>query len=316
MCTNYRGISVIPSIARLFSSILSKKIEKEISSLSEEQSGFRLGRSCLDNIHCLRQIIEKCKSRNVDLYLTFIDLEKAYDSVPRSKLWEAMRRVNIKEKWINIVKKLYKNTEAKIKIGKMVTQNILVNKGLKQGCGLSPILFNIYLEQALHTWYKKCSGMGIEIGDDNLHSLLYADDQILITQDEEDNEYMLRKLKEEYNRWGLDINFNKTECMCIGRTLMDITIDGDKIKSCNNFKYLGSIISNTGTCDEDINSRIIMGKKATKALHSVIWNSNIRQEIKKRIFHTVVENIVLYGGEMWPQTKKSETKYERWKWTI
>lgn len=188
----------------------------------------------------------------------------------------------------------------------MVTQNILVNKGLKQGCGLSPILFNIYLEQALHTWYKKCSGMGIEIGDDNLHSLLYADDQILITQDEEDNEYMLRKLKEEYNRWGLDINFNKTECMCIGRTLMDITIDGDKIKSCNNFKYLGSIISNTGTCDEDINSRIIMGKKATKALHSVIWNSNIRQEIKKRIFHTVVENIVLYGGEMWPQTKKNQ----------
>ncbi len=81
---------------------------------------------------------------------------------------------------------------------------------------------------------------------------------------------------------------------------MDTTIDDDKIKSCNNFKYLGSIISKTGTCDKDNN-----GEESNKNLHSVIWNSNIRQEIKKRIFHTVVENIVLYGGDMGPQTKKN-----------
>ncbi len=105
LCENYRGISVILSIVRLFASILKGKIQKGIT-FSEEQSGFRSERSCLDNIHCLRQIIEKNGIYNIDTHMTFIDLEKAYDSVPRRKIWSAMRRLNVPEKWINLVQKM------------------------------------------------------------------------------------------------------------------------------------------------------------------------------------------------------------------
>lgn len=294
-------------MARLFSSVVKSKIEEHIN-LSEEQSGFRRGRSCLDNIHCVRQLIEKNRDKQIDTHMTFIDLEKAYDSIPRCELWKAMRRVNIREKWIQIVQMMYYKTEAHIKIGNKITPIINITKGLKQGCGLSPLLFNVYVEQALDTWYRKCAGMGIPIDNSTLHSLLFADDQIVFAQDEEDMEYMLRKLTEEFEKWGLKLNYQKTEYMCVGREAQNIRIEDVDIKTCTTFKYLGSLLSSTGTCERDINARIIMGKKATKALHGLLWNRNISQDTKKRLFHSVVENIVLYGAEMWPLTKNIRNK--------
>ncbi len=85
-------------------------------------------------------------------------------------------------------------------MGRKITQSIKTNKGLKQGCSLSPLLFNIYMEQVLETWFKNCSQMGVLINDRCLHSLLFADDQVIKASDREDMEYMLRKLKEEYEK--------------------------------------------------------------------------------------------------------------------
>ena len=129
---------------KVFTRVIKEKIQENMAQLSEEQSGFRAGRSCLDNIHCLRQIIEKNKAKNIDTLMTFIDLEKAYDSIPQSNLWQAMDRMEVPKKWIGIVKRMYMNATAKIKIGKRATESIKITKGLKQGCCLSPMLFNIY----------------------------------------------------------------------------------------------------------------------------------------------------------------------------
>lgn len=199
---------------------------------------------------------------------------------------------------------MYQNTEACIKMGRKITQSIKTNKGLKQGCSLSPLLFNIYMEQVLETWYKKCSQMGVLINDRCLHSLLFADDQVILASDREDMEFMLRKLKEEYEKWGLKINLKKTEYLCIGGDTSNIKIDDDEITNCSKFKYLGTIITDDGKVDEDITTRLAMGRNAIKALHSLIWNNVLRQDTKRRIFHSVVENIILYGAEMWPLTKR------------
>lgn len=224
--------------------------------------------------------------------------------MPRCKLWQTLRGKNVKEKWINLVKRLYVKDCARIKIGNKITNTIQISKGLKQGCCLSPLLFNIYVDAALENWNRKCAGMGIKIGDKNtLHSLLYADDQIVFAQDEEDMEYMLRKLKEEFQSWGLKINFKKTEYMCVGDQAQNLRIEDDEIKACNTFKYLGTMVCSTGTCKQDIDSKIIMGKRATRALHGLLWNEILTLDTKKRLFHSIVENVVLYGAEMWPLTR-------------
>lgn len=150
--------------------------------------------------------------------------------------------------------------------------------------------------------------MGIQIENSTLHSLLFADDKVIFAQDQDDMEYMLRKLKEECEKWGLTINFQKTEYLCIGREANNLYIDEQEVKHCDNFKYLGTNISSTGTCERDITSRITMGKMATKSLHGILWNENIRQETKLHIFHSIVESIVLYGAEMWPQTQTTRNR--------
>lgn len=304
---NYRGISVLPSIMRLFSRVIKDKMNKFVN-FKEEQSGFRANRSCLDNIHCIRLLIEKNKAKNIDTHMTFIDLEKAYDSVPRKMLWIAMKRMNIPLKWINIVKQMYKSTTAQIKLGRRITQEIILTKGLKQGCTLSPMLFNIYIDQALEIWYKKCAGMGFVIGDNTLHSLLFADDQVIFSQDEEDMEYMVRKIDEEYRKWGLNINYNKTEYLCVGKEVSNIVINNEIIRKCDSFKYLGTHITSTGTCQKDIDSKIALGKQATKILHGLLWSKNISKVVKKMMFQGIVENIMLYGAEMWPITQKTRDR--------
>ena len=162
----------------------------------EEQSGFRAGRSCIDNIFCLTQMIEKRKVPNRELRLLFIDLTKAYDSVPLNKIREVLEKLTINTRLIEAIKLLYKGCSSKIKIGNLTTKGFKVTKGLRQGCSLSPTLFKIYLERVLRNWKRKCQPMGIPIQNTYVYSLSFADDQVVLAQDDDDMEYMARKLKE------------------------------------------------------------------------------------------------------------------------
>lgn len=96
-CSNYRGLSVINSLSRLYGKIIKNKIEKEMTDV-EEQNGFRAGRSCMDSIFSLKQVIEKRLAHNLSTHIVFIDLTKAYDSVPLSMLWIAMEKQGISKK--------------------------------------------------------------------------------------------------------------------------------------------------------------------------------------------------------------------------
>ena len=104
-CENYREISVTSTFSRIYGHILAKLVELEYKNAEmEEQSGFRAGRSCIDNIFCITQVIEKKKATNMELHLLFIELTKVYDSVPLNKLWEAIDRSTINTRLIEAIK--------------------------------------------------------------------------------------------------------------------------------------------------------------------------------------------------------------------
>lgn len=127
---NYRGISVTSTMSRLYGRILRDLIETEYSNEEEEeQSGFRAGRSCTDNIFVLKQIIEKKTARNQEVHITFIDLQKAYDNVPITKLWEVLQGSNINHTLIKALQNLYEESRSKIKISR-VSDNEVVTLGM------------------------------------------------------------------------------------------------------------------------------------------------------------------------------------------
>ena len=98
-----------------------------------------------------------------------------------------------------------------MEIGNILSQPFNITKGLRQGCCISPTLFKIYIPKALEEWKRKCSGMGILLKNTTLCTLQFADDQAILEGDKEYSEYEMRKLKETYENWGLDINLNKTK---------------------------------------------------------------------------------------------------------
>lgn len=307
ICDNYRGISVTASIGRLYGRILKNRIEQSVE-ISEEQSGFRSGRSCVDNIFCLKQLAEKTIARSRELHLIFIDLKKAYDTVPVNQLWKAIENATIPTEYQNALKKLYNDTKSQIKIGGELSDEFPVNKGLRQGCCISPTLFKIYIDKALSEWRRKCSQMGVKMEDGTIYSLLFADDQVILAEDEEDVSYMFRKLVEEYEKWGLEINLQKTEYMVIGAQGHDLHTEKGVIKNTNHYKYLGVTLTSDGRDELDVQNKIRRGKTIIKQLHPILWNDTISKNTKKRIFNSFVESTTTYGSEVWTLNKSLKDK--------
>lgn len=227
----------------------------------EEQGGFRAGRSCNDNIFTLQQLIEKRTARNLSTHLVFIDLEKAYDTVPLKLLFNVLTKTYLSKTYIRALQNMYKNPQSRVKTGNTFSKPFNVTKGLKQGCCLSPTLFKIYIQEALCKWRQKCSGMGLKINDHCLTMLFFADDQVIMASCEEDADYMLRKLHEEYEKWGMSMNMTKTEYMRVGEGDEDQDLELRKIKKCEEYKYLGSLISNKGSSERDINYKTQQGQR-------------------------------------------------------
>jgi len=128
---NYRGIKVLNIFSRLYGKIIRHFLEQEVSQReTEEQAGFRAGRSTIDHILCLRQLIEKKMAVNQPLHLLYVDLEKAYDSASLKNLWKALEHYNIINSIIRAIKRLYENSFSKMKVEKQLSSGFYITKGL------------------------------------------------------------------------------------------------------------------------------------------------------------------------------------------
>lgn len=150
--------------------------------------------------------------------------------------------------------------------------------------------------------------MGIPVNEKHIHSLLFADDQVIMAGDEYDIEYMMRKLADTYEANGLKINYKKTKYLVIGGQARDLHIQGQVITKCEEYKYLGSLISSEGNSKMEITSRIGQARQATRTLNSLLWSKNLRNRTKTRIYGSIIESILLYGSETWEMTKGEKQK--------
>jgi hypothetical protein len=142
---NYRGISLLDTIYKIYAKILNERLKTIADTLlSEEQMGFRKGRSCTDAIFTLKQVIEKRIEHNCETHIVFVDLEKASDDVNRNMLWDIMEKREYPRHLIIATKSLYDKTSVILDLVYERTSEIKTNKGVRQGCSISPTLFNIY----------------------------------------------------------------------------------------------------------------------------------------------------------------------------
>ena len=143
-CTNWRGIALLPLTSKVFSRMLLCRMKEALwNTLRQEHAGFRKGKSCPDQIFTLRQILEQSAEWNATIYANFIDFEKAFDRLHSDALWKTMHHYGIPTKLVQVTRLLYTNSSYVVICVQVITDHFEVTAGVKQGCILSPFLFNL-----------------------------------------------------------------------------------------------------------------------------------------------------------------------------
>lgn len=219
-CSNYRGISLLSIPGKIYTKILQQRLRKYAEEiLGEEQAGFRMGRSTIDQIFTIRQIIEKYSAANKKVYHNFIDFRQAFDSIWQEGLWQALRFYGIPEKLVTLLEKLYSKSLSAVRVDGELTDWFSIMIGTRQGCCLSPLLFNIVLEVVLQMAQKKIAEeeIGVCVYGKMVNNLRFADDIDLLATKSSKLQELTTEISKSGQKFGLEINATKTKTMITGK---------------------------------------------------------------------------------------------------
>ena len=200
-CGSYRGIKLVEHAMKVLERVIERRV-RNIVKIDSMQFGFMAGKSTTDAIFIVRQLQEKYLARNKELWMAFVDLEKAFDRVPREVVWWALRCLGVDEWIVSVIKAMYEDATTTVRVNGRESKAFSVRVGVHQGSVLSPLLFIIVLE-ALSREFRE--GLPME--------LLYADDLVLVAETEELLMEKLRKWKRGMELKGLRVNIGKTKVM-------------------------------------------------------------------------------------------------------
>ena len=235
LCDNWRGISLLDVAGKVFARILQERLQAIAERvLPESQCGFRKGRGCVDMIFTARQLVEKSREHDTPLFALFVDLRKAYDSIPRSALWQVLEKCGIPPTMLSVIRSLHVGMQAVVRTGDSTTDNISVTNGLRQGCTLAPSLFNPYFGAMVACWRSKCPEAGVTVlykhgrklvGDRTAKSRLqevrvtesqFADDVAIYATSRASFEKATAEFVSTAAEWGLTVSLDITKGLVIG----------------------------------------------------------------------------------------------------
>lgn len=240
---NYRGISLQCVTAKIFSSVLNNRLMVYLEDnelLVDEQNGFRRQRSCLDHIFSLNSVIQN----NNSTFVTFIDLQKAFDTVDRELLQYCLLTHGIDGNFYHTIISLYSNTESCVRLNDKYTDWFRCSVGVRQGDNLSPTLFALFINDLAVK--LKTLNKGAQINNYNLSLLLYADDIALISHSENDMQHMLDTVDAWCRKWRLRINSQKSKVVHFRknrskRSNFNFHLGENNLDYEASYKYLGVI---------------------------------------------------------------------------
>ena len=162
--------------------------------LGDDQYGFRKGKGTREAILTLRMILDKRMAKGKRTYIAYLDLEKAFDKVKWNKLFRILKRIGIRYRDRRLIHMLYRNEKVVIQ-WKGEESEAKIRNGVRQGCSLSPMLFNVYVEDALMEVRRRME-VGISIQGEMIDMLRFADDIAVLAESREELENFLNVMEE------------------------------------------------------------------------------------------------------------------------
>ena len=277
-------------------------------------------------VFLLRQLQEKCREQNKGLYVTFVDLIKAFDTVSRKGLWLILKRLGCPQKFLNMIIQLHEDQHGQIRLNNDMSESFPITNGVKQGCVLAPTLFSIFfsmmLKQAtddlddndfVYIRYRLDGSLfnlrrlqaHTKTHERLIKDLLFADDAALVAHTERALQRITSCFAEYAQLFGLEVSLKKTEVLHQPAPQEEyytphISIGDTVLKSVQQFTYLGCTISSNARIDADIDNRLSKANSAFGRLYKRVWNNkHLKSTTKISVYRAVVLTTLLYGSESW-----------------
>ncbi|KAK3521284.1 hypothetical protein QTP70_003127 [Hemibagrus guttatus] len=299
-CSNYRGIKLMSHTMKVWERVVEARLRKVVE-ICEQQYGFMPRKSTTDAIFALRILMEKYRDGQRELHCVFVDLEKAYDRVPREELWYCMRKSGIAEKYVRVVQDMYERSRTVVRCAVGQTEEFNVEVGLHQGSALSPFLFAIVMDQ-----------LSEEVRQESPWTMMFADEIVICSESREQVEENLERWRFALERRGMKVSRSKTEYMCVNERKGSGTVrlQGEEVKKVQEFKYLGSTVQSNGECGKEVKKRVQAGWNGWRKVSGVLCDQKISARIKGKVYRTVVRPAMLYGLETVSLRKRQESELE------
>jgi len=319
-----RGISLVQCISKLFELCLLSRIEKfvdENHTINREQGGFRPGRECVEQTFSITQHVKQRRGNGKKTYLIFIDLRKAYDLVWRDGLWKGLFDKGIKGKMLRMLKSMYDRTLMAVKVAGKVSNPFSIQKGVKQGASLSPMLFDLFIDSLFDEMKDK--GLGIETEAGLLPGFLFADDIVLAMESIEKVHEALDVVTQWCNRMGMEIGASKCAVMVVASKVEEeqekartecrqqvFQIQNQTIRVATEYKYLGVIIQDNLNWEKEMEERVLRVKESVNALIPFLWKKSLPRDLRLETFKAIVIPKAMYGSELWGVNERAFDKLE------
>ena len=320
--SNYRGICVSSSLGKFFCSILNQRLmnfTKQEKIIHSSQIGFIPGNRTADHILTLKTIHDKyvMQQNNGKIYACFVDFKKAFDSIWHDGLFLKLLENKIGGRFYDLIKDLYANTRCAVKISDYRTSFFPYRKGVRQGCVLSPLLFNLYINELPKLFEKTTSDPFLLPNSTAISSLLYADDLIILSRSKSGLQNCLDMLHTWSKKWLLEVNLKKTKVMILQKHKskqknINFYIGKNPISITDEYTYLGLKLSPNTKFDTASEQ---LSEKATHAMYKIrkqIDFHRLPPKLACKIFDSVISPILLYNSEMWgAYAIKDFTKWDK-----
>jgi hypothetical protein len=325
---HYRGVTLLEICGKVYILVIHRRTYHHLSNqMLDCQQGFRPNRGTGDALFSLRRLEELARDFNTPLHAAFVDFRKAFDSVDREALWQLLRARGLAPKMVDLLEDLYTGCGAEVVANGHTSDWFPMASGVRQGCPMSPTLFNVFMDFLARLVTQRCHDQGVtgfrvayridgqlvspqqEQGPHTaILMLLYADDLVLMADSAAGLATALRILEHTAREWGMHLNYTKTEAVVFGDGEQPhpqaIQLHTGQIEHVNHFRYLGSIREGAVQHDRELSKRIQQAGFAFHQLHRRVFSDrNVCLHTKMCIYKAIVVPTLIYGAsESWAPT--------------
>lgn len=309
---NYRAITLVTSISKIFTKVLSNRLTSWVEDndiIDEAQAGFRSGYSTVDNIFSLQSVIQKyLTKRGGRLYVFYIDYLKAFDNCAHPKIWECVARkgINPHGKFLTVFKSMYAQLKSCVKLPGGLTGLFRCEKGTKQGCVSSTIIFSIFINDLISHLQQRCrNGIFITQDIDEVQAFMFADDIASVADTVNNLQCQINYVSEFCNATGMQINNAKSKIMVFRngghlRSYERWHYRSQEIEVVSFYKYLGAYFTPKLSWSRTVNA---LSQQASKAVNVIFryqrYFGYFTYKDLFKLFDAMVTPILTYSADIW-----------------